>query len=118
MAAVASSGSELDALVAAEAQLDRRIAEARARATELRETARRRAAEDELALEAELVAERARIGRDAEAAADAAVRAIDEEAHTAIARYQSLTGECLAAIAVRLAARLVALAASSEEVAP
>jgi vacuolar-type H+-ATPase subunit D/Vma8 len=106
--------SELDELVATEARLDRQIAEARARAAELGDDARRRAAEDEVALEAELVAGRARIAREGEAAIAAAVRAIEDEARLAVARYESVAGERLAALAVRLAERVAGLPALFE----
>ena len=108
------AASELAVLVETEARLDRELADARQKAEALRDAGRQRAERALATLEAEAVFERTRISTEIEAATVARVRAVEEAADAAIARFEAIRGEELARIARRLVDDIVALVREEE----
>lgn len=103
-----SQRSDLVALVETEARLDRALADARARARALIETARRAA--DASLRDEELAEQRDRIAMNIDAARTAQIAAISEQARADQARCAALDGPALAALAHRLGLQLIEVA--------
>ena len=104
------AASDLAALVAAEAELDRRIAVARAKAAAVLATAEAGAAEQRGRIAAELARARDRIASERAATAAAEREAIATTARAQIARFAAVRDEVAAELARVLADRLVDLA--------
>ena len=102
--------SELVALVAAEARLDLAVVAAREAAEAIRAAARQRAEVAAATLDDELARERTRIAAEIAGESATQLRAIEESARVAIARFDAVRGDLLAPLARALAVRLVAIA--------
>jgi vacuolar-type H+-ATPase subunit H len=105
-----SHPSELATLVETESRLDTAVASARKAAEDICAAARERARVATAQLEHALEGERARIADAITTETAAHVRAVEEHALAAIARYEAVHDEVLQRLAERLARRLLAMA--------